>query len=689
MAILFLAAVFVLAAGVSVVTRERSTLAVTPNEPFSFLAPGFTQSLYGVSPSFLGGVAFAPDGDPWADECVFGGGALHRFDQQTVITVSGTAIHPQSAVPSNAGCGLTNHPNGSIYASTGSGITRLDANSGAQIGAAMGSPANVLGIATDPVTSNVVYLAADCRFTGTCTVLSLDPSSGVSTTFATLPGLNFIDGIYFNPDGSKLFMSTRSPSFEVTVLNRDGTIDRHIPLPSEPDGIAFHLSGLVITNNTDGTMSAVDVSTSPPTVSLFASGGFRGDLTQVGPDGCLYATQAGTRYRDGTVTGENSVVRICPDFAPPPGVSRITLTPLTATLDTGSTHTVTARVTDFNSNPLPGVTVDFTVSGANTRVGSVATNAGGTSAFSYVGTAEGLDTVRASASISGQQVVSNNAFATWRAPVCGSRLIVFVRGISFDVPWNTDRGQRHSAIEWGSGFSEMASYLKSTYGYRDSDFRWFNYAGGDGTPSSEFNAADTRQTIFLSALNLNSQIRMWSGQCPNSQLDIIAHSLGGAVVSYWAGWSGSGGGFDSVGKVHAVLTFESPLGGIPAINCSFALLASDLNVVAGLVGADLCFEKDTMKHGLERVPTLAFNNWADPIVNGCVAQGMSRADGFLNGGLTGRLWDSRELGVDIYPDSFAGCLGILGVPGLSAMLANSADNHGASVKSLMQMLVNH
>ncbi|HEX8091506.1 MAG TPA: HYR domain-containing protein, partial [Blastocatellia bacterium] len=60
--------------------------------------------------------------------------------------------------------------------------------------------------------------------------------------------------------------------------------------------------------------------TQAPSQSVFASGGFRGDLTQVGPDGCLYVTQNGTRYNDGTVTNENSLVRICGGFAPPPGV---------------------------------------------------------------------------------------------------------------------------------------------------------------------------------------------------------------------------------------------------------------------------------------------------------------------------------------------------------------------------------
>jgi hypothetical protein len=60
--------------------------------------------------------------------------------------------------------------------------------------------------------------------------------------------------------------------------------------------------------------------TQPPVQSVFASGGFRGDLTQVGPDGCLYITQDGLRYDDGTIGSGDSLVRICPGFAAPPGV---------------------------------------------------------------------------------------------------------------------------------------------------------------------------------------------------------------------------------------------------------------------------------------------------------------------------------------------------------------------------------
>jgi hypothetical protein len=97
-------------------------------------------------------------------------------------------------------------------------------------------------------------------------------------------------------------------------------------MSSEPDGISFHATApkFVVTNNIDGTMTRHDFPgddySQPSTQSVFASGGFRGDLSAVGPDGCIYLTQDGVRFDNGTTSGENSLVKICPGFAPPPGI---------------------------------------------------------------------------------------------------------------------------------------------------------------------------------------------------------------------------------------------------------------------------------------------------------------------------------------------------------------------------------
>jgi len=131
--------------------------------------------------------------------------------------------------------------------------------------------------------------------------------------------------VYFDATGNYIFLSNRSPIFRMTVLTRAGALVQHVQLTSEPDGIAFHTNPtFVVTNNTDGTMTRFDFPANDfskaPTLTPFASGGFRGDLTEVGSDSCLYLSQEGTHYADGTSSGDNSVVRICPGFVPPPGV---------------------------------------------------------------------------------------------------------------------------------------------------------------------------------------------------------------------------------------------------------------------------------------------------------------------------------------------------------------------------------
>jgi lysophospholipase L1-like esterase len=229
-------------------------------------------------------------------------------------------------VPSNAGCGLTNNPDGRIYSNTSDGVTQIDASTGAAL-RTLGPAGNALGIATDPRTGNVVYVGQDCRFSATCTIFSLDPSTGLTTTFAQLPSsqASFVDGIAFDPGGDFLFLSTRAPSFALTVLDRSGSVVQQVPMNDEPDGIAFHSVApkFVVTDDTDGNMTRFtfpnDDYTQTPTLDSFASGGYRGDLSGVGADNCIYLSQDGTNFPDGTSSSSDSIAKICPGFAPSPG----------------------------------------------------------------------------------------------------------------------------------------------------------------------------------------------------------------------------------------------------------------------------------------------------------------------------------------------------------------------------------
>jgi hypothetical protein len=83
-------------------------------------------------------------------------------------------------------------------------------------------------------------------------------------------------------------------------------------------------------------------------------------------------------------------------LAPVVIVTSLELTPEAATKPIGSEHCLTALVNDQRGNPVTGVRVDFTVSGANPAVGFEATAGNGQAGFCYSGTKPGTDTIIAS-----------------------------------------------------------------------------------------------------------------------------------------------------------------------------------------------------------------------------------------------------------------------------------------------------
>jgi hypothetical protein len=309
---------------------------------FTSLQSGFTQSTFGTSTSFLGGEAFAPNGDVLADDCSFHGGTIFRFPL--------AGAHPvaeNSGTSGLTGCGLTNHPNGNLYSNTDLGVVELSnpmtSATAPTLLRTIGSAGNALGITVDPQSKHLVYVGLDCSFTATCTIYDLDPSLSepASTILAQLDRsvAAFVDGIAFDPSGNFLFLSTRDRwngtayvnFFALTILRRNGTLVQQIlndtcndGCLAEPDGIAFHAGSpqFVVIDSNNGTMTRFDFPsndfTQVPIRSEFASGGLRGDLSQVGPDGCLYISQG---------TGPADIAQICGGFAPPTGSSQsVTLT---------------------------------------------------------------------------------------------------------------------------------------------------------------------------------------------------------------------------------------------------------------------------------------------------------------------------------------------------------------------------
>jgi hypothetical protein len=81
-----------------------------------------------------------------------------------------------------------------------------------------------------------------------------------------------------------------------------------------------------------------------------------------------------------------------PLVGPPQNLS---LNPKTATNTVGTEHCIIATVTDASGNPVPAVTVVFSVTGSNMDGGSVTTDANGQAQFCYTGELFGEDAITA------------------------------------------------------------------------------------------------------------------------------------------------------------------------------------------------------------------------------------------------------------------------------------------------------
>jgi CSLREA domain-containing protein len=109
---------------------------------------------------------------------------------------------------------------------------------------------------------------------------------------------------------------------------------------------------------------------------------------------------------------------------PPPPTSEpatMTLTPPNALNTVGTQHTVTATVSDATGQPVPSVSVLFSVQGSVTTSGSCTTDASGQCSFTYTGPqAPGTDSISAFADTDGDTVLdtgepSASATKTWVA----------------------------------------------------------------------------------------------------------------------------------------------------------------------------------------------------------------------------------------------------------------------------------
>nr|MBA3311207.1 Ig-like domain-containing protein [Nocardioidaceae bacterium] len=123
---------------------------------------------------------------------------------------------------------------------------------------------------------------------------------------------------------------------------------------------------------------------------------------------CYTGTRTGldtiTAYADTDSDGTNDETEpegTATKLYQPGDPATVVITPPTDENVVGDQHCVMAQVADGFGNPTPGMTVRFTVAGANSRAGADQTDELGQAEFCYTGTTAGLDTITAYADTDG------------------------------------------------------------------------------------------------------------------------------------------------------------------------------------------------------------------------------------------------------------------------------------------------
>jgi hypothetical protein len=261
-------------------------------------------------------------------------------------------------------------------------------------------------LATDPLSGDL--FVSQPGHTGD--VVRIANPSSATPTVSTYASPGSTDGITIAADGT---LYTETNGCATRIAGTDQTQPpaiTTIACVSSMDGIALSNTStpgqpLLFTNDNDGSISKIDTSTSPATVTKIVTGGTRGDFVTVGPDGCLYATQSSTIEKVTNADGTCS-------FVPTSVIPGVDLKPASyqPTL-VGTTKSFTATIVNVASKA--NIPVTFTVTGVNPQSTTINTSSSGKAVFSYAGATTGVDTIKATATAGSTSLASNAAKIQW------------------------------------------------------------------------------------------------------------------------------------------------------------------------------------------------------------------------------------------------------------------------------------
>lgn len=262
----------------------RAAFDASPGYTVSPFATGFAQN-GGIGPV---GLAFSP----WNTLFVTDVATQSLYEIPAGGGRAGAAVNSYTGTPH----GLA-FDGGRLYmaiTSTGDdAVWEVDPADGSLLRKVANVPCPV-GLAVDPATHDLFVSSFTCS-PNVWRISAPATASPAVTPYAT--GFSDLDGLTFGPDGT-LWGADRSLSTDIVRIGgtRSAAPGQVTPVAQVPsaDGIAVQAGAgdRLIVNRTDGVITAVDATATPPALAPVMTNGTRGDLVAVGPDRCAYATQS-------------------------------------------------------------------------------------------------------------------------------------------------------------------------------------------------------------------------------------------------------------------------------------------------------------------------------------------------------------------------------------------------------------
>jgi sugar lactone lactonase YvrE len=247
---------------------------------------GFVANGSGVGPV---GMAFDSAGNLFVAE--YATGFLYKFPKTGGTASAANQLNTTAIAGSPAGLAFSK--DGSLYlARQGAGdVVQVDTTSGAILRTIASGLSLPTAVATDPVSGDL-FISEPLAAT-VVRISNFATGPGTATVYAT-PG--YVDGLTFGPDGT-LYAALSGTIGKITGTNSatPGTVTVYPVSVPTGDGIAVSANPnnlFMYSNRNDGILTKADLTGSSPVLTNIFTGGTRGDFVNVGPDGCLYATQS-------------------------------------------------------------------------------------------------------------------------------------------------------------------------------------------------------------------------------------------------------------------------------------------------------------------------------------------------------------------------------------------------------------